>query len=54
MEAAPLPEEDALASLENRIKRAVDLVAELRAERDAAVLVRAILHLRHLAKVAAG
>ena len=40
MEAAalsPLPEEDALTSLEDRIRRAVDLVATLRAERDAAL-----------------
>ena len=40
MEAAaasllPLPEDDALASLEDRIRRAVELVATLRAERDA-------------------
>ncbi|HEY1759738.1 MAG TPA: cell division protein ZapB [Bryobacteraceae bacterium] len=34
---APLPDEDALASLEDRIRRAVELVATLRAERDAAV-----------------
>ncbi len=34
---APLPEEDALASLEDRIRRTVELVATLRAERDAAV-----------------
>ena len=34
---APLPEEDALASLEERIRRAADLVTQLRAERDAAV-----------------
>jgi hypothetical protein len=34
---APLPEEDALASLEDRIRRTVELVAALRAERDAAV-----------------
>ncbi len=37
MDAASLPEEDALASLEDRIRRAVDLVVELRAERDAAL-----------------
>ncbi len=34
---APLPEDDELASLEERIRRAVELVARLRAERDAAV-----------------
>ena len=33
----PLPEEDSLASLEERIRKAVDLVATLRAERDAAL-----------------
>jgi FtsZ-binding cell division protein ZapB len=32
-----LPEEDSLSGLEERILRAVDLVASLRAERDAAV-----------------
>ena len=32
-----LPEDDALASLEDRIRRAVELVRTLRAERDAAV-----------------
>lgn len=40
MEAAalsPLPEEDALTSLEDRIRRTVELVATLRAERDAAL-----------------
>ena len=37
MDAVSLPEEDALASLEDRIRRAVDLVVELRAERDAAI-----------------
>ena len=42
MEAAapslnPLPEEDALASLEDRIRRAVELVGTLRQERDDAV-----------------
>jgi FtsZ-binding cell division protein ZapB len=34
---APVPDDDALASLEDRIRRAVELVAALRAERDAAV-----------------
>jgi hypothetical protein len=34
---APLPDDDALASLEDRIRRTVELVATLRAERDAAV-----------------
>lgn len=33
----PLPDEEALASLEDRIRRTVELVATLRAERDAAV-----------------
>jgi FtsZ-binding cell division protein ZapB len=33
-------EADALASLEDRIRRAVELVAQLRAERDAAVAER--------------
>jgi FtsZ-binding cell division protein ZapB len=33
----PLPEEDALANLEERIRRAAELVTTLRAERDAAV-----------------
>ena len=33
----PLPEEDSLASLEERIRKAVDLVVTLRAERDAAL-----------------
>ncbi|HEY7336926.1 MAG TPA: hypothetical protein VH639_18685 [Bryobacteraceae bacterium] len=33
----PLPEEDALASLEDRIRRAAELVATLRAERDSAI-----------------
>jgi FtsZ-binding cell division protein ZapB len=32
-----LPEEDALASLEERIRRAAELVTTLRAERDAAI-----------------
>ncbi|HEX5431931.1 MAG TPA: cell division protein ZapB [Bryobacteraceae bacterium] len=32
-----LPEDEALASLEERIRRAVDLVTSLRAERDAAL-----------------
>jgi uncharacterized coiled-coil DUF342 family protein len=32
-----LPEEDSLASLEDRIHRAVELVTTLRAERDAAI-----------------
>jgi len=45
MEAAapsllPLPEDDALASLEDRIRRAVELMASLRQERDAAVAER--------------
>jgi len=34
---APVPDDDALASLEERIRRTVELVATLRAERDAAV-----------------
>lgn len=34
---APLPDDDALASLEDRIRKTVELVATLRAERDAAV-----------------
>jgi FtsZ-binding cell division protein ZapB len=34
---APLPDDDALANLEERIRRTVELVATLRAERDAAV-----------------
>jgi FtsZ-binding cell division protein ZapB len=34
---APAPNDDPLASLEDRIRRAVELVATLRAERDAAV-----------------
>ena len=34
------PEQDPLASLEDRIRRAVELVAELRAERDAAIVAR--------------
>jgi FtsZ-binding cell division protein ZapB len=34
---APLPDDDALANLEDRIRRTVELVATLRAERDAAV-----------------
>jgi uncharacterized coiled-coil DUF342 family protein len=33
----PAPEEDALVSLEERIRRTVELVSSLRAERDAAV-----------------
>jgi FtsZ-binding cell division protein ZapB len=45
MEAAapsplPLPEDDALASLEDRIRRAAELVATLREERDAALAER--------------
>jgi uncharacterized coiled-coil DUF342 family protein len=32
-----LPEEDSLASLEERIRRAVELVTTLRSERDAAI-----------------
>jgi FtsZ-binding cell division protein ZapB len=35
-----LPEDDALASLEDRIRRAVELMASLREERDAAVAER--------------
>ncbi len=35
--AAPIPEEDSLAGLEERIRRTVELVNALRAERDAAV-----------------
>jgi FtsZ-binding cell division protein ZapB len=34
---APVPDDDALAVLEDRIRRTVELVATLRAERDAAV-----------------
>jgi FtsZ-binding cell division protein ZapB len=34
---APVPDDDALAILEDRIRRTVELVATLRAERDAAV-----------------
>jgi FtsZ-binding cell division protein ZapB len=34
---APVPDDDALANLEERIRRTVELVATLRAERDAAV-----------------
>ena len=34
---APLTEQDALAELEDRIRRTVELVSALRAERDAAV-----------------
>ena len=34
--STPAPEEDSLASLEERIRRTVELVATLRAERDAA------------------
>jgi FtsZ-binding cell division protein ZapB len=34
---AALPDDDALASLEERIRRTVELVTTLRAERDAAV-----------------
>jgi FtsZ-binding cell division protein ZapB len=34
---APVPDDDALASLEDRIRLAVELVATLRTERDAAV-----------------
>ena len=36
----PLPEDDALASLEDRIRRAVEMVATLREERDAALAER--------------
>ena len=35
--ATPIPEEDTLAGLEERIRRTVELVNTLRAERDAAV-----------------
>jgi len=35
--AAPIPEEDSLANLEERIRRTVELVNSLRSERDAAV-----------------
>lgn len=35
-----VPEADSLASLEDRIHRAVELVAQLRAERDAAMAER--------------
>jgi FtsZ-binding cell division protein ZapB len=38
--SSPAPEEDSLASLEERIRRTVDLVETLRAERDAAVRER--------------
>ena len=34
---APLADDDALASLEERIRRTVELVSTLRAERDAAI-----------------
>jgi len=34
---APVPDDDALAILEDRIRRTVELVATLRAERDASV-----------------
>ena len=34
---APIAEDDELASLEDRIRRTVELVATLRAERDAAI-----------------
>jgi FtsZ-binding cell division protein ZapB len=37
MAEASLPEDDPLLSLEDRIRRAVDLVSSLREERDAAV-----------------
>jgi FtsZ-binding cell division protein ZapB len=36
----PLPEDDALASLEDRIRRAVEMVATLREERDGALAER--------------
>jgi FtsZ-binding cell division protein ZapB len=38
--STPAPEEDALASLEERIRRTVELVTSLREERDAAVAER--------------
>jgi len=38
--ATPMPEQDSLASLEERIRRTVDVVNALRAERDAAVAER--------------
>jgi FtsZ-binding cell division protein ZapB len=38
--STPAPEEDALASLEERIRRTVELVTSLREERDAAVADR--------------
>jgi FtsZ-binding cell division protein ZapB len=38
--ATPVLEEDSLTSLEDRIKRTVELVTSLRAERDAAVAER--------------
>jgi len=38
--SAPAPEEDSLASLEERIRRTVDLVNQLRVERDAAIAER--------------
>jgi len=36
-QAPPLPDDDALASLEDRIRRTVELVATLRTERDEAI-----------------
>ncbi|HLH44529.1 MAG TPA: cell division protein ZapB [Bryobacteraceae bacterium] len=36
----PLPEDDALASLEDRIRRAVEMLSTLREERDAALAER--------------
>ena len=38
--STPALEQDALANLEERIRRAVELVTSLRAERDAAVAAR--------------
>jgi FtsZ-binding cell division protein ZapB len=38
--ATPVPEADSLASLEERIRRTVELVTSLRAERDAAISER--------------
>jgi len=38
--ATPMPEQDSLASLEERIRRTVDLVNALRSERDSAVAER--------------
>ena len=38
--AVPIPEEDALASLEERIRRTLELVSAVRAERDAALAER--------------